>query len=603
MKKSSLFQAAVVVGLVMASHSTHAADDSSMGEVVVTATRNATPIEQIGSTVYVVTSKEIEKKQWQTVAEALRSVPGATVSNSNGGIFGQQTNVFLRGSESRHVLVLMNGIPLNDPSEPTGSYDFSRLNTDAIERIEIIQGAQSTLYGSRAAAGVINIITKKSTKEEVSFKAEAGSFSTFKESATVSGGNRFAQYLVDFSQINSKGIDIKNDGEKDGYRQASLTSTLSITPNSTTEIDVFGKYQRSTAEFDPGRNLTKSLESTVSVKAEKSLFDNQWKQHVSVSQNRITREYPLYSSVIEGQTNKYDWQHTINAINHHTIVGGLEKVVEEISAHKVDTHSLYLNDQFSFGPDGYINIGGRLDNHEQFGTESTYRIAGTYDLKALTSRMKASIGSGFKAPSLDQLYTSYPDWGWGPTFASPFLKPERSTTWDVGFETETPLAKSKASVTWFRSDYSDLIQQNRTTHYYENIAKAHMYGVESNLTFKPTDSIDIHANHTFTMTNNGQGKELAQRPRHKSMLSATYLFSPKSTISMDINWYGPKYNDSSSTSRSGSYYLANIATTYMLNKNVQIFGRVENLLNREYVVFTGYNTPGIAGYAGVKVSF
>ena len=605
MKKSSVFQAAVVIGVVLASQITYAADSEAMGEVVVTATRNATPIEQIGSTVYVVTAKEIEKKQWQTVAEALRSVPGVTVYNGNGGVFGQAINVYLRGSESRHVLVLMNGIPVNDPSQPTDTFDFSRLNTDAIERIEVLQGAQSTLYGSKAAAGVINIITRKSTKDEVSFKVEAGSFSTFKESTTLSGGNRYAQFLIDFSQLNSKGIDIKNNGENDGYRQASLTSTVSLTPDATTEIDFFVKYQRSTAEYDSNYApdpFSKAFESTGSLKITKSLFDNQWKQYVSISQNRIMREYPEYSGVYEGQTNKYDWQHTIKILENHTVVGGVEKVVEEATSRKIDTHSLYLNDQFSIGRDLHINIGGRLDDHEQFGTKSTYRFAGAYELKNLRSRLKASIGTGFKAPSLDQMYNSYEGVGWG-YYASPFLKPERSTTWDVGFETELPIAKTKISSTWFRSDYSDLIQHNDFTYYYENIAKAHMYGIESNLTFKPTDNTDIRLNHTFTMTDNGTGKELAQRPRNKSMLSASYLFSAKSTISMDINWYGPKYNNSNSTSRSGSYYLANIATTYMINKSVQIYGRVENLFNRDYVVYTGYNTPGIAGYAGVKVSF
>ena len=604
MKSSILYQGAAILGLALATTQAHAVPESKIDEIVVTATRTETPIEQIGSTVYVVTAKEIEKKQWQTVAEALQSVPGVTVNNGSGGVFGQAINVYLRGSESRHVLVLMNGIPVNDPSQPTDTFDFSRLNTDGIERIEVLQGAQSTLYGSKAAAGVINIITRKSTKDEVSFKVEAGSFSTFKESTTLSGGNRYAQFLIDFSQLNSKGIDITNNGENDGYRQASLTSTVSLTPDATTEIDFLGKYQRSTAEYDFGLDpLSKAFESTGSLKISKSLFDNQWKQYVSISQNRITREYP--SSVYEGQTNKYDWQHTIKIVENHTVVGGVEKVVEEATSRKIDTHSLYLNDQFSIGRDLHINIGGRLDDHEQFGTKSTYRFAGAYELKNLRSRLKASIGKGFKAPSLDQMYNSHDYRGDGGSqyYASPFLKPERSTTWDVGFETELPIAKTKISSTWFRSDYSDLIQHNRSTYYYENIAKAHMYGIESNLTFKPTDSTDIRLNHTFTMTDNGAGKELAQRPRNKSMLSASYLFSAKSTISMDINWYGPKYNDSYSTSRSGSYYLANIASAYMINKSVQIYGRVDNLFNRDYVVYTGYNTPGIAGYAGVKVSF
>ena len=615
MKKSSLFQAAVVVGLVMASHSTHAADDSSMGEVVVTATRNATPIEQVGSTVYVVTSKEIEKKQKQTVAEVLETIPGVTVTRS-GGIGGQMTSVYLRGGEARFALVLVNGIPVSDPSSPDDSFNFDRLNVDAIERIEVLQGSQSTLYGSRAMGGVINILTKKSTKNTITVRAEAGSFGTQKEGATVAGGNQKIQYLLDVSQTDSKGIPIAlpPNNQKNGFHSFSETSTISITPSSTTDIELFTKYQRTLAGYDDvswsapyfpfdSNWFVQTRETTLGAKLNQSLLSDLWKVEVSASANKIARYYPFdYTRFYEGKNEKYSWLNTVALTKDHVLTLGVENTYEQaenssFTSHHANITGIFFQDQLNIFKPLYLTIGGRIDDHSEYGSHSTYRTAIAYDIPDFALKLKSSLGTGFKAPSLYQLYSTS-----GFFIGNSGLSPERSTTWDAGIEKGFSHYNTKLSITIFHNNYSNLISYDNTNTYY-NISSAKTYGVESRLSASPVKNLEISLNHTYTMTDDGSGRELAQRPLHALTCTTSYHATDQLHIGTEVTYTDSRYAYSYSTEKMGSYYLVNVTSSYDINKKIQIYGRVNNLFDRSFENFPGYNTPGIAAYAGLKVSF
>ena len=626
MKKSSLFQAAVVVGLVMASHVAHAADDSSMGEVVVTATRNATPIEQVGSTVYVVTSKEIEQKQKQTVAEVLETIPGVTVYR-NGGTGGQLTTAYLRGAAAGHTLVLINGFPVNDPSYPSDEFNFDRLNLDSVDKIEIIQGPQSTLYGSRAIGGVINIITKKSRGNEIILRAEGGSFKTFKEGATISVGSNSIQYVFDISQLNSQGISIAQPNlgntEKDGFRLTTITSNLSITPDSSTDIDLFVKFQKGSADqddFSPvsyqlmdSSSFYKTTESTFGIRASKRFLGDRWETQASASENKATRTLPPGdgNTSYKGTNDKFTFLNTLQANPAHKITIGLENSQEkaetsQILEHTVQTNSIFIQDQFSPLQDLTITLGGRLDDHQTFGSHETYRATIAYQIAPKTI-IRSSLGTGFKAPSISQLYdnSSYSSGRYHFTGNS-LLQPETSKGWDIGLEHQFSLMKAKTNVSFFKNIYKNLITSYLVTpgnYSYTNINKAESQGVECSVNLIPLERLNVSANYTYLMTDNGLGKQLAQRPLNKAMLSAQYELINKLHIGLEGLFTGTRYEYNSSTTKLGSYYIINMTTSYDLRKNIQVYARLNNMLDRRYADFTNYNTPGVAAYAGLKVSF
>ena len=613
MKKSSLFQAAVVVGLVMASHVTHAADDSSMGEVVVTATRNATPIEQIGNTIYVVTAKEIEQKQKRTVAEALESVPGVTVSRS-GGIGGQATSVFIRGAESRFTLVLINGIPMNDPSSVGDTYNFDRINIDNIERIEVLEGSQSTLYGSRAIGGVINIITKKSTNKNVVFSSEAGSFNTFKNAGSIAGGNEKIQFLFDISQLNAGGVTVNSaQPDKDAYHLTSFTSNISITPDAVTDINLLAKKMLSNANYDdtysPNTSpYVKSNETILGLTASRSFFNEQWKSEFIIGQDKITRDYleSSYPSHYEGKIDKYSWLNTYKPIKSNSITLGFEKLFEEATTNSFTPHhdainSLFAQDQATIFEDVYLTVGGRIDDHNQFGTHGTYKVAAAYTIKEQRITLRSSLGTGFKAPSLAQLYDS----SWGSN--NPNLKPEKSKSWDVGFDKTLVFLQSKLGVSWFHNTYTDLISSSFATHWQNtNIAHAQSSGLGLNLSVIPSKDLTISTNYTYTKTRDDQGQELLRRPQNQFNVSGDYRLSATVKLGAELTYVGSRQdyiNITGPKGEVGGYYLVNMTGSYDINKSLQLFARVNNLFDRSYQNVSGYNNPGIATYAGIKASF
>ena len=617
--KRSRQQCAVAVAMVMAMCGAAAAAEevtTQMKEVVVTATRDEVPIEQVGSSITVITAKEIEQKQARTVADVLRSVPGLDVSRS--GAFGT-TSIFMRGAKSEHTLVLIDGIEMNDPSAAGGGYEFANLVVDSIERIEVLRGPQSTLYGSSAMGGVINIITKKGQGNLKGYiSAEGGSFHTAKETAGISGSSSLLRYALNASRFDTKGISAANSAnnnpEKDGYWNSSVSAQLGITPVANIELDLSLKYIKSKTDIDGGwgtvidalNSNQKSEELYARLQAKFNLFNSFLEQKVGASASDISREYNAYNSTYDGQTTKFDWQSILHLHATNDLTVGLERKDEQAKTDSMQkknagTTSYYLQDQISLFDTWFTTLGTRIDDHSKFGTKATYRFTTAYLVKATDTKVKGSYGSGFKAPSLIQLY--HPTWGGNAN-----LKPEESTGWDVGVEQGVPLFNSRISATYFRNDYDDMITWDNTF-LYANVAKSHTEGVELTATVQPADELLLKAAYTYTETQDdsvgtsSSSKQLARRPNHKASLDTTCSFMKKGHATLGIVYVGSRYNDAANTQKLGGYTLVNLAGSYDITKNLQLFGRVDNLFDREYEEVYGYGTPGISAYGGVKVSF
>lgn len=629
--KSRKQQCAVVMGLVLAMCGSAAAEEvfTQMKEVVVTATRDEIPIEQVGSSITVVTAKEIELQQKQTVADVLRMVPGLDVATN--GSFGV-TSVYMRGAKAEHTLVLMDGVEMNDPSHPNGGYNFANLTVQNIERIEILRGPQSTLYGSQAMGGVINLITKRGEgKPEASLSIEAGSHHTFQENANLSGSTRFMQYALDVSRLDTGGISAANskngNTENDLYQNSTVSARIGIAPTDNLDFDGMVRYTRSHTALDgyppplyslsdvPGYYLTTD-QLYVRGEANLSLFNNLWEQKLGVSLNDSRQDYSD-SSYLNGQSVKADWQHILHINRLNDLTCGVEHKEDHAESDGMErkhahTTSVYVQDHLKLFDRWFTTLGLRVDDHSSFGTEATYRLTTAYNVLETGTKIRGSYGTGFRSPSLYELYApALPMWGF--LGGEPDLKPEKSRGWDVGLEQSIPSIKTTIGLSWFSNTFKDMIRYTTDpltwSSYYENAARAHARGAEITAALQPFENLQLKAAYTYTETEDDTigsttyGKEWTYRPKHKYSIDTSYRFLQKGTINLGLIYVGNRYRDSSNTQKMGNYTLVNLAGSYDITKNLQLFGRIDNLFDREYEEVYGYGTPGISAYGGVKVSF
>jgi vitamin B12 transporter len=610
-------------------------------EVVVTATRIETASREVGSSITVITNQQIEERQNTTVLEVLRTVPSLDVVQLGGP--GGQTSVFIRGAKSEHTLVLIDGVEMNDPITPGRSYDFANLTTDNIESIEIIRGPQSTLYGSDAIGGVINIITKKGKGKPRGFvSAEGGSFNTFREKAGVSGGNQWANYSLGISRWDTNGISAANekDGnhEKDDYENTSISTRLGVTPTENSDADFVLRYINARADIDnyggvggDDPNNTADLEQLFfRTQVRLSLFNDLWEQKLGFSLTDLDRDYhndtdadhpsDLDRSSYYGKILKFDWQHNLYLHETNTLTLGIENEEEKgkskyysesawgpytsnFKEKIAQTTGYYLQDQIKLWDSWFTTLGVRLDDHSRFGSETTYRITSAYLIQQTGTKLKGSFGTGFKAPTLYQLYSQY---------GNQNLDPEESTGWDIGVEQSLFDKKLILGATYFSNEFDELIEfvgYESGTSKYINVAEAEARGVEVFASVCPIDDLTFLASYTYTDTEDkATGKDLLRRAKNKFGLDVNYRFIGKGNVNLGLVYVGKRDdNDYSSWPAKrvelDDYLLANLAASYDITRNIQIFGRAENLLDEDYEEVKGFGTPGISAYAGGKLSF
>ena len=607
-------------------------------EIVVTATRLETPIREVGSSITVITAEQIQEQHKTTVVEVLRDVPALDVVQSGGT--GRTASVFIRGAKSEHTLVLMDGVEMNDPSSAGRNYDFASMTVDNIERIEIVRGPQSTLYGSDAIGGVINIITKKGNGKPSGFvSAEGGSYNTFTEQAGISGSTALINYSLGVSRLDTDGISAatEKDGnhEKDGYENTTFSTRLGITPAENFDAELVLRYIDDKADIDNSggaggddpNNTADSKQLFLRTQARLTLFKNLWEQKIGLSlsyhhrhyDNGIDSLHPSDSdnSTYDGQVLKLDWQHNLYLDETNTLTLGVETEKEKAKSdyysesaygpytstfaeEAARTTGYYLQDQISLWDAWFTTLGVRLDDHSRFGTKSTYRMASSYLIRQTSTKIKGSYGTGFKAPSLYQLYSAY---------GNQELDPEKSTGWDLGIEQPVLDKRVTLSITYFSNDFEDLIDFNSATSKYVNVAQAESNGIEAFVSAQPRDDLTLRAGYTYTNTEDKDtGEDLLRRAKNKASFDVNYRFLAKGNVNLGVLYVGKRddYNYSSwpaARVRLDSYTLVNLAASYDITDNIQISGRVDNLFDEEYEETCGFGTPGISAYAGVRLSF
>ncbi|MBN2569248.1 MAG: TonB-dependent receptor [Deltaproteobacteria bacterium] len=597
----------------------------TLEETVVTASRIEEFLKYSPDSITVVTEKEIQEKGKQTVIDVLKDIPGISIAQY--GTPGGSSSIYMRGTNNAHTLIMIDGMRVGDPMATDGKMSITDLSTDNIEKIEVVRGAQSVLYGSDAIGGVVNIITKKGKgKPKFYLSSEGGSFETFREKVGVSGSNDKINYAASVSRLDTKRVsraeeDLGNT-ERDYYHDTNISARIDGRISETVGIGFSVRHSESKMDLDDtswtppyapvdADKIQDTDITSVATNFDQDLFG--WWQHIiKFGVTETKREYTkdgTFDDLYNGTIKAASWQHNFFIGEIDTVTAGFDYQEEDgdsqstwssIANKSVNTESFFVQNKLTPFKGFSFTLGARHDDHQTFGGEDTYKGAIAYFYEKTGTKLRGSYGTGFHAPSLYQLYSSYGDVN---------LKPEESDSFDAGIDQEFFGKKVLLSVTYFRTEIDDLIEWNWGTSKYYNVGKVKTEGWESGISVKPFTWLSFDFNYTYTKATNetdgdsNNGKYLTYRPKHAGGVSINIKPLEKLNVNLNAQYAGKRYCNTDNTSEMDDYTLYNLAASYDLTDWFQFFGRVENLTDENYQSIYQYGEPGIGFYGGVKVSF
>ena len=576
-------------------------------EIIVKGARIDISEDNFGSSIFILDSEEIRLRGLRSAIDAISSSPGVTAKKN--GSFGGVGSVRIRGASSSQTLVLIDGIPVNDASSPGGGYNFEYLDTSNIDRIEVLRGSQSTLWGSDAIGGVVNIYTKSADKNSINLLSEFGSFGLRKinsELGIASNSSKFL-FLVDDTSLDGISKADKKDGnvEKDGFETNSYSFKGDIDLNNI-QIKGLLSYIKSDVEYDSfgfvtgvqdgdERSITEEFIGNLTIKF--NLFDDKLVNTFSVNQSDISRDYFTNDNLTfgaDGERKLYRYQGNTGFGEFNKIAFGLEKEESSVNADKLSIDSYFFLYQFQPIKDLVISAGIRNDDNKGFNSKTTRKISAAYRVFDNLS-IKTSWGEGFKVPTIFQ--TTF--FCCGAESANTNIRPEESTSYDLGLDLSLK-DKFSFSLVYFKKDINDQINFSFGLGGYENIDFVESDGFEISVNSQISEEINLYLNYSYIDSIDGRGQRLINIPKDSGELALTYNSPFNLSGSLTIKYNG---SEISTYGNLDSWSRADINLFYKLNNFSEVYFRVENLFNKNYQQVFGYGTPDRSGLVGVKVNF
>ncbi|MCA3378382.1 MAG: TonB-dependent receptor [Roseomonas sp.] len=636
------------------------AQTASLPETIVTATRIPTPQERLPAATTVIDRQIIEERGYVTLADALVSVPGFRIVQNGGP--GQQSSGFMRGTNSNHVLVLRDGVPINDASEPNGAFNFGNTLLGDIERIEVVRGPVSAIYGTSAIGGVINLITRRAPADRQAQpygELAGGTNYTARGIAGVAGTIGNTDYGVTGQSLSTRGSNAvaprfySNQGERDGLRSAVITARGGVNIGETAPAKVLGMTRLdglvtmrenrfgldNVPNDDPNysgddRNWMGFLRSAT------ELFGGDWTTGLTLSATEDRRSYTnwrdsLSSSTADdlyrGRRERLAWDNTIRLtdfrfLTANNLVFGAGSENESAFTKSIQSGFRQDVDRSQRSAFAYIGTQHRLwdrldvttalrqDAPDGFDGATTWRLGGVLSLPGIASRLTASGGTAFKAPSIYQRY-GINNFGFR---GNPDLRPENATAWEAGIETD--IAQNLTlSALYFESRIRNLINFTPSFSSYENIARAHIQGGEFGVNWRHSDSFSTRAAWTVQETRDeANGAALARRPRNSASLSpriapkVDWVDAPNARliIAPEFIYVGEHrdflYRDNGTTAGNGQSdggFVFNMTASLPVREHITAFIEARNLGNRRYEPANGFVIPGRSAILGLRGVF
>ncbi len=594
--------------------------------VVVTATRIPTPELELASSVTVVTADEIAAQQRRTFADVLKDIPGLNVVQQGGP--GSVTSVFMRGTNSNHTKVILDGIDVSDPSNANAAFDFGQLLTHDIERVEVLRGPQSGLYGSDAIGGVINVITSSgSGPVKAAASVEGGTFSSFNQTAGLSGSQDAFHYSANIAHLHSGATPVtplellgplerRND---DYYDNFTVSTKLGLEVRQSLELGLVARYTSTHLHYTgddfstfPALPAAQQSESSTDqyygrATAHLLSLDGALNQTLGVAFMRnqtATLQPQIPESLNTGERVKVDWQGAIRLAGTATLLLGVEDARDEISqplSASMRIDSGYAELQSQLGEHWFSALNVRYDDNDRFGGKVTYRIAPAWVSTTTGTKLKASVGSGFKAPTLSELFQNFAPF----FFANPDLRPESSVGYDAGIEQHLAGSRLRLGATYFHNHIRDLITTDVTGTTWANVGRATTDGVESFIACQPVSGLSLRLDYTYTQASDDVlQQELLRRPRHKGTLNASWQAGDTLVLNLNLlavsGWVDGNRDFSIPRLDAPGYTTVNLAAALDVTRTLTVFGRVDNLFDRHYQNPVGFLQPRLGVFAGIR---
>lgn len=627
--------------VITVAHAEDAITGGAMDDVIITATRIEQPREAVSVSSTIITGIKLEEAQAVIVSDVLSRTAGISVTRNGGP--GGATQLRIRGAETDQTLVLIDGVPLNDPSLIGGGYNFANMMVGDVDRIEVLRGPQSTLWGSQAIGGVVNILTRApadATSGQASL--EVGSRASTLGRAAMGMGGAWGGLRLAASHYATEGFsafDKRLGGkEKDGYRNSSASGRLDLKLTDTVTVDLRGGISQARAEFDGYAPPTYDFGDTADYARTRDLngyvgvrsvtMEGRFSNRIGLGYTQTDREnFDPAAAVTKtfdarGGNSRIDYQGalTLSPIWQAVFGASADRAWFRTASPSVydpnpvpQSHA--VRQDSAFGQiqarplEGVIlTVGVRHDQHQAFGGHTTFQTGATYALPDRLTLLRANYGEGFKAPSLYQLYGDYGDLG---------LSPELAKGWDMGIERSLAQGRIRASAIYFHRKTDNQIDfaactgvqcTNRPYGLYANTARAIGQGLELTANASLTEALDLTANYTVMDTQNRSpgadfGKPLARRANRSGAAEATYRWPFKLTTSLAIQYVGDSFDDAANSDRLKSYVLADVRATYPISDRIEVYGRIENLTDRQYAVIRGYGSTGRGAFVGIRARF
>lgn len=622
MNKLSIF---TTLAVASASSLQATADDathprSKLEEIVVTSSRVPMPLRQVGTSVSVITQQEIAERGFNSLYDILRTQPSIGVTNSGGA--GQQTTLRIRGEEGFRTLVLLDGIDLSNTSTPQVSTQFEHLLSSGIQRVEVLRGPQGLMYGADAG-GVVNISTiapQEGLGGEVS--AEGGRYGSQQFTGNLAGGNGTLDFNLSATDYETDGFNSRTTDtvlrDDDGYDNTTFHGRVGWNISEDLRLSVVGRNVEGNNEYDscftgdtfePTDTCKDEYEQTawrVAADYELGRFSHQVFYNDSDT-DRDTYGGGVYAFNLGGSVEQIGYLGSFNGGDALRLVYGAELETESVDSDFLDEdrdqEGYYLEYQGGFGDRIFITAGTRYDDNDDFGSHWSYRASGAYliDIGAGELKIKATYGTGFRAPSLNEISTNASPYTLPPALGLE-LSEEESDGYDLGVSWASPSGFYLEAVYFDQTISDEIIYDFNSYGYLQANGDTESSGVELIGEWPVLDSLLLTGNYTYNDTENFDGDQRARRPEHLGNLGIRWSgLSDKLVLGLNVRLSHDSVDVDGSDM--DDYELLDLNASFLIGKGLEVYGRIENVLDEDYEEIPTYNTSGAAGYAGLRYSF
>jgi vitamin B12 transporter len=603
-------------------HSAQAQQDgnSPLDEIVVTSSRVPIPLRQIGTSVSVLTTADIEAHGNLALTDVLRQMP-AIASSSNGGA-GKSTSVRIRGEEGFRTLTIFDGLRLSDPSSTQVGPQLEHLLSSGIGRVEVLRGPQGLSYGADAG-GIVNISSRQGEPGlQFNLDAQGGKFGTQQYSANAGGGNARADFFLSAAAFTTRGFSTRDTDtvlrDDDGYENTTFHGRAGIDVTSRLRLDLVHRDVDGASDFDgcfdPVTFATvHDCTGSFDLQASRAALDydsGNFTHSLAYATTKTARDN-LTAGVstfgANGELNRWEYVGSATALPGFDVVFGadLEEALNNGSGR--NNTGVYLEYLSDFSDRVYVTAGARHDDNDDFGTNTSYRASGAYlvDMADATLKFKGSYGTGFRAPSPYEIaYNSGPDSY--PPAALVSLRQERSK----GFETGVEYLQGnswRVEAVYFDQDVQDAIffDLDAFSGYLQDLGLSTSKGVELSGELSVGEHWHLTANYTYNDTERPNGLPRRRRPEDLVNLGVSWFGSGDR-----LNFNGYYRIAKNAIDESGSrvirlqdFAVLDLSANYSISANIQVYGRIENALDEDYQEITGYNTAGRAAYVGIRMNY